>query len=145
MKKVLVFGAFDGIHAGHRFFIREAKSRGDFLTVVVARDSTILKLKGRLPSMPVQNRIMELRKEELADEIVAGDEVIGRWGAVLKSKPDVICLGYDQTELGQALRLAAREFSFPVAIVELPSYNGDKLHSRLLNNRSGQNYRDRQV
>ena len=41
MKKVLVFGTFDGLHEGHKDFLRQAKQYGDHLTVVVGRDSTV--------------------------------------------------------------------------------------------------------
>jgi len=48
-KKVLVFGTFDGLHEGHKNFFKQAREFGDFLVVVVGRDSTIVKTKGRPP------------------------------------------------------------------------------------------------
>jgi cytidyltransferase-like protein len=43
---VMVFGTFDGIHDGHRYFLNEAKKFGDKLVVAVAKDTTVKTLKG---------------------------------------------------------------------------------------------------
>jgi len=45
--KVLAFGTFDILHPGHEFYLKEAKKHGDILDVVVARDSTVEKIKGK--------------------------------------------------------------------------------------------------
>ena len=45
MKKVLVFGTYDIFHKGHEYFLKESKKKGDYLIVVVARDSTVKKIK----------------------------------------------------------------------------------------------------
>lgn len=45
MKKVLAFGTFDGFHRGHLSFLEQAKSHGNYLIVVVARDKTAEKVK----------------------------------------------------------------------------------------------------
>lgn len=37
--RVMVFGVFDGLHPGHRAFLRQARKKGDKLIVVVARDN----------------------------------------------------------------------------------------------------------
>ena len=49
MKKVIAFGSFDILHKGHEAYLKEAKSYGDYLVVVVARDENILKFKGKNP------------------------------------------------------------------------------------------------
>lgn len=48
--RVLVFGTFDPLHAGHRSLFAQAASLGSYLAVVVARDTTIESEKGRLPA-----------------------------------------------------------------------------------------------
>ena len=48
MKTVMAFGTFDLMHPGHEYFLRQAKKRGDYLIAVIARDSTVKKLKGKL-------------------------------------------------------------------------------------------------
>ena len=45
MVKVMATGTFDLLHMGHIYYLKEAKKLGDILSVVVARDSTVRKLK----------------------------------------------------------------------------------------------------
>ena len=45
--KVMVFGTFDRLHDGHRFFLREAEKLGTTLFIVVARDSMVVTHKKR--------------------------------------------------------------------------------------------------
>ena len=66
-QRVLLFGTFDDLHPGHRFVLDEARARGD-VSVVVARDGTVLKIKGRAPLQSQDDRV----------------------------QPDLILLGYDQ-------------------------------------------------
>jgi cytidyltransferase-like protein len=49
MKKVMVFGTFDGLHPGHESLFAQAREHGDWVIVVVARDRTVQEVKGRLP------------------------------------------------------------------------------------------------
>src|SRR3989344_1374579 len=102
-KTVLVFGVFDGLHDGHRSFLREARRHGERLIAVVAQDATVKYLKGRMPRKSLAERLADLTRENLADEIVAGDESINSWNIVATHLPDIICLGYDETALATAL------------------------------------------
>ncbi len=95
MKKVMAFGSFDILHEGHKHYLREAKSYGDYLLVVVARDENILKFKGRKPRNNENYRLEQVRKPELADEAVLGNKE-DVFKVLEEFKPDVICLGYDQ-------------------------------------------------
>ena len=61
-KKVLVFGTFDGIHKGHLSFLNQAKEHGDYLTVVVAKDSNVKKLKGHKPLNNEKQRKAKIKK-----------------------------------------------------------------------------------
>jgi len=49
MKKGLCWGTFDLLHRGHIEFLKDAKSRGDYLVVVVISDETVFKNKGYYP------------------------------------------------------------------------------------------------
>src|SRR3989338_2032331 len=95
MKKVIAFGSFDILHEGHKHYLKEAKSYGNYLIVVVARDENIIKFKGRKPRNDENHRLDEIKKLDFVDEAVLGhkDNIL----RVLDDfKPDVICLGYDQ-------------------------------------------------
>jgi FAD synthetase len=49
--RVIAFGVFDGLHEGHRHFLREARKLGGRLTVAVAHDEAVVMLKGRRPPL----------------------------------------------------------------------------------------------
>ena len=45
MTRVMAVGVFDLLHAGHLYYLEEAKALGDHLTVVIAHDDTVRKRK----------------------------------------------------------------------------------------------------
>jgi len=53
-KIVLVFGTFDGLHDGHRFFLTEARKLGDRLIASVATDEIVERIK-KQKSIQVDN------------------------------------------------------------------------------------------
>ena len=107
MATVMVFGTFDLFHQGHEFFLRQAKKHGDHLLVCVARDKTVVKLKGRTPVEPELKRLAKLQSLSFVDEVFMGSEG-DKYGCIERYKPDIICLGYDQTyftdNLGEELK-----------------------------------------
>jgi len=105
MKRVLAFGTFDGIHSGHRAFLREARGYGDHLTVVVAADSVVERLKGRRPKRTLSERAAAMRAEPGVDEVVDGDHEIGAWDVLERVRPDRIALGFDQELLRASLEI----------------------------------------
>lgn len=131
-KIVMVFGTFDGLHAGHRFFLRETRKYGDNLIVVVAQNTVVKELKGKLPRKPLQERLADLTMEDLANKIVTSDKHINSWNILKKYKSDIICLGYDQTALAESLKAWVRKSKLPVAIITIPPYHPSKYHSSLL-------------
>lgn len=103
MKKVMAFGTFDGLHEGHRAFLKEARACGDHLTVVVARDHIVSALKGRFPKIDFRRRCKALMQQEGVDGVVGSDPDLGSWRVLQDCKPDVIAIGYDQTRLKESL------------------------------------------
>lgn len=132
---VMVFGTFDGIHDGHRYFLNEAKKFGDKLIVTVAKDNTVKNLKGHFPDRPLPNRIRDLESENLADEVLAGDQEIGKWQIIERINPQIICIGYDQKDLEEALKKAIREKGLSCKIEIIKPFKGDLLHSSILKTR----------
>lgn len=133
MKKVMVFGVFDGVHDGHRVFFKEAKMCGDYLIAVVAQDNNVRQLKGHLPQAALAARIANLKKEDMADEIVAGDFILGTYGVVKKHRPDIIALGYDQHAFKKHLESKLKEFSWNPKVVVMNAHKPETYHSSLLN------------
>lgn len=134
MKKVLVFGTFDGLHEGHKDFFRQARKFGDHLIAVVGRDSTIVKTKGRSPKFNEQERLRAVQECGLADEARLGNENMSPYVVVKEVNPDIICLGYDQTHFTEKLTAALQEMGLGhVEIKRLTAFEPEKYKSSLLN------------
>ena len=130
---VMVFGVFDGLHPGHRVFLRQAKKYGGKLIAVVARDAAVRGLKGRLPRERERARLAKVRQAEGVSHAVFGDAGQGSYGVILRWKPDVICLGFDQSELEKDLKNRMRKGIIPRIILErLKPYHPDKFRSSLI-------------
>ena len=100
MKTVLAFGSFDILHYGHLQFLSKAKGLGDRLVVVVARDATMRRLKGREPIFDEDARLAMISALKIVDEARLGntDGADRKYDIILEVKPQVIALGYDQEE-----------------------------------------------
>jgi len=92
--KVLIAGNFDVIHPGHIYFLTEASKLGD-VTVVVARDETIKKFKGRAPIFNENERKLILENLKMVKKAILGDQK-DFFVPVLTENPDIIFLGPDQ-------------------------------------------------
>jgi FAD synthetase len=92
--KVLVFGTFDLVHPGHRFLFAEAAKRGH-LTIIVARDRNVQRIKGRFPVQDEDERMSHVRMVVPDAEVILGD-AHDFLVPVRAIDPDLIMLGYDQ-------------------------------------------------
>ncbi len=101
MKKVMVTGSFELLHPGHLSLFNQAKALGDYLVVVIARDSTIRQARGREPYLGEGDRLELVSSLKTVDFARLGNA--GNRHDVLKEeKPDVVLLGYDQ-EVNEAM------------------------------------------
>ncbi len=123
MKKVLAFGTFDILHPGHEHVLNAAKKLGDQLIVVIARDATVLKIKGRNPVFNEKTRLKNLKKLNIADKVRLGG-LGNKYQVIIDEKPDVIALGYDQKFFVDDLKNFVDKH---VKIVRLKSYK-PKIH-----------------
>ncbi len=134
MIKVLVFGTFDGLHEGHKDFFRQAKEFGDYLVVVVGRNSTIVKTKGRLPKFGENERLEAVQECGLVDQARLGNENMSPYIVVKEISPDIICLGYDQTHFVDKLEGKLREMGMGnIQIKRLNAFEPEKYKSSILN------------
>lgn len=131
MKKVLVFGSFDLIHEGHKYFFREAKKLGDKLIVVVAKDSTIREFKKHEPKFNEEERVNHIREIKIVDEVRLGYEG-DKWKIIEEIKPDIIALGYDQNSYTKGLKKGMQERGLNIKIIRLESYKPEKYKSSLM-------------
>ncbi len=94
LKVVLTGGAYDLLHTGHIKTLKEAASFGNFLLVVVAKDSTVEGRK-RKPIHSEVQRMKLLNEVKIVDLAVVGDRT-DHMAIVRETKPDIIAIGSDQ-------------------------------------------------
>ena len=104
MKKVMVFGTFDVIHPGHIHMLKEAKSYGQYLIVVVSRDQITNEVKGKKPLFTEDIRLEAVQKLQIADKVRLGNLGPDKYLAIKEEAPDIIALGYDQTAFVDKLK-----------------------------------------
>ncbi|MHA1349147.1 MAG: adenylyltransferase/cytidyltransferase family protein [Candidatus Odinarchaeia archaeon] len=125
-KVIFTAGSYDIIHIGHIATLEAAKKLGDVLTVVVARDDTIRKIKGREPVIPEEHRVILLNKIKPVDLAILGSKK--SWiDSVEKVKPDIIALGKDQKIDASELKEKLLERSLDPEIVRLNTWINDEL------------------
>jgi len=115
-KKILAFGTFDIFHKGHEFFLKEAKKYGN-LEVVVAKDSTVKKVKGAFPLNNELKRLKVIQSLDYVNKAVLGNKR-DKYAVIERLKPDVICLGYDQRSFTKDLKKVLKEKDLNIKIIK---------------------------
>jgi len=131
-KLVLASGVFDLLHLGHVRFLEEAKRQGGKdaeLLVVIARDNTVEKMKGRKPVMSEDQRRALVESLKVVDEAVLGFEDFDIGDVIEKIKPDVIALGFDQTSMEQQVREYVDKHNLNIQVFSIGKFEEDTLHS----------------
>ncbi len=129
---VLASGVFDLLHLGHVRFLEDAKMAGGKnakLIVIVARDSTVEKIKDRKPIMSEEQRCALVETLRVVDEAVLGYEGLEIGEVIEKIKPDVIALGYDQTEMEHEVKEYIDTHKMPIMVVRIGKYGENALDS----------------
>jgi len=122
MVKVMATGTFDILHLGHIYFLKEAKKLGDKLSVVVATDSTVRKLKHE-PVNTEQIRLDLIKELKIVDEAYLGHEE-DMYEIVKEIKPDIIALGYDQIHNEKTVEKELKKRDINAEIVRVSEYEG---------------------
>lgn len=99
----MVFGVFDGLHAGHRYFLTRASEKCADLIVVVTLPEITSLLKQRPTRHRYEERVRAIRSFNPDLNVVPGDETLGEWRILKKYAPEVVFLGYDQQAIAQEL------------------------------------------
>lgn len=130
-KTVLCFGTFDGLHQGHEDYFRQAREQGDHLVVVVARDTTVVDVKGDLPAMNEKERLTAIQDHVMVDDAMLGypDD---KYRIIEEIQPDVICLGYDQEAFTDTLDFELARRGLAATVVRCEPYYPDTFKSSLL-------------
>ncbi|MBO0888019.1 FAD synthase [Candidatus Bathyarchaeota archaeon] len=129
---VLATGVFDLLHLGHVRFLEESKKQGGptaRLVVVVARDTTVLKRKGRRPILPENQRRQLVSSLRAVDMALLGHESFDMLGILREVKPDIIAVGYDQGEIMRSVKALLRRQGLHIRVVQIPRFGPIGLNS----------------
>ncbi|MDE1851521.1 MAG: FAD synthase [Candidatus Micrarchaeota archaeon] len=130
-RRVLAFGSFDLLHPGHISYLANARRLGTELIVVVARDSSIRMFKGRRPLFGEGDRLRAIGSLRVVDRAILGNRLSskdGMYDIVRKLKPDVIAVGYDQTD-ASGLRKGLAKRGIKAKVVVIPGYKTGRYKS----------------
>ncbi|MCD6504049.1 FAD synthase [Candidatus Bathyarchaeota archaeon] len=131
-KTVLASGVFDLLHLGHVRFLEEAKKTGGEnarLIVIIARDSTVERLKGSRPIVPEDQRRALVEALKVVDEAILGYENMSIEKVIEKIKPDVIAVGHDQRGVEERVKKVIKELSLPIKVVRIGKFGEKELSS----------------
>ena len=131
-RRVLASGTFDLLHLGHVRYLEEAKKAGGEnaeLIVVVSRDSTVERRKGRPPVIPEDQRRALVEALKVVDRAVLGYEGMNVEKVIERVQPDVIALGYDENELEREVRRVLEEKNLNIKVVRIRKFGRDELNS----------------
>jgi len=131
-KIVLASGTFDLLHLGHVKYLEEAKKAGGKnakLVVIVARDKTVEKRKGRKPVMPEDQRKALVESLKVVDEAILGYEDFDIGKVAEKIKPDIIAVGHDQDNIENQVHKALAQKGLNIQVVKIGKFGKPELNS----------------
>jgi FAD synthetase len=123
----MCFGTFDIFHPGHVYYISEAEKLGDNLTIVIARDARVAKLKWRIPKDDETIRMQNVRYAFRDATVILGNES-DIFAPLRIYTPDILAFGYDQRVPEEEIR----ELFSGIEIVRIGGYEVEKWKSSIL-------------
>jgi len=130
--KVLASGVFDLLHYGHIRFLEEAKKLGGpdaKLVVIVATDETVMRMKGRPPVIPEDQRRAVVESLKVVDEAVLGyrDQDLDK---IMKTiKPDIVAVGHDQHDIEDEVKQLIAEKGYKARVERVGRFGPEDLNS----------------
>jgi D-beta-D-heptose 7-phosphate kinase/D-beta-D-heptose 1-phosphate adenosyltransferase len=98
-KIVLTNGCFDILHAGHVYYLQQARALGDRLIVLVNSDASVRRIKGvGRPVNPLEQRMTLLAALECVDWVTPFDADTPR-EAICRILPDILVKGGDYARI----------------------------------------------
>lgn len=129
---VLASGVFDLVHYGHVYFLQEAKKVGGEnarLIVVIARDKTVEKLKGKPPVLPEEQRRAIVAALKPVDEAILGNEEFDMVKILREIKPNLVAVGHDQKEIENEVKRVISNERLNIKIVTINKFDVPELDS----------------
>lgn len=129
--RVLVFGTFDLLHAGHENLFAQARGLAPDveLHAVIARDATVRSVKARHAVHSETERLARVGNH--VDHAHLGEHG-DRYAVIERIRPDVIALGYDQTHFVDALERELEARGLSPRIIRLEPFEPDRFKTSLL-------------
>ena len=136
MKKtvVLASGVFDLLHIGHVRYLEESKKTGREnakLVVIVAKDSTVEKRKGKRPVLPEDQRLELVKSLRVVDEAILGYEDFDINKVIDKIKPDIITVGHDQEGVERETKKTIAKRGLNIRVVRIGRFGKKEFNSSL--------------
>ncbi|WMT51041.1 MAG: adenylyltransferase/cytidyltransferase family protein [Ferroplasma sp.] len=123
MIKVMASGVFDILHLGHIHYLKESKSFGDYLVVIIASDYYAEK-HGKELIFNEKERAQMVSELRVVDEAVVGHSNDNIFQTVAEQKPDIITLGYDQKFDDSYIESECRKLGLNTKVKRVSPYNG---------------------
>ena len=124
-RTVLATGVFDILHPGHVKFLQESRRQGGpnaRLIVVIARDKTVMKRKGKRPVLPEKSRRELVAALKPVDKAILGREEADYFGILREIKPDIVCVGYDQNDIKNTVERIVKKEELPIRVVQIAHF-----------------------
>jgi FAD synthetase len=131
-KIVLASGVFDLLHMGHVKFLEAAKKAGgkySKLIVIVARDRTVEKIKGRKTIIPENQRCALINSLKVVDEAILGYETLDIAEVINKIEPELIVLGHDQKVMKKSVENYIENNDVNIKVIKIGKFGEDALDS----------------
>lgn len=128
-KKIFLAGTFDILHPGHvkLFEWIKKKFRGK-LIVAIARDENVKKMKGKKPVFSEKERKKILGSIKFVDKVILGDKN-DFFKPILREKPDIIILGYDQWAGEEEVKEKLKDMGIKAKVIRAPAFSPGKWKS----------------
>ncbi len=130
----MLFGTFDYLHAGHENIFKQARTHGEKIIVIIARDRTVKTIKGTAPDHNEKTRLKNLQATGWADQVVLGN-LKDKTRVITHHKPDIIALGYDQFAFTYNLQKLIIDQDLNASIIRLEPYKPEIYKSSIIKNK----------
>ncbi len=124
---VMCFGTFDIFHPGHHYYLSEASSLADRMTVVIARDQRVLSGKWQQPLHDEHVRLEWVSASFSDASVILGHES-DIFAPMRDLHPDLLAFGYDQ----KVPEVKIKELFPNIEIIRIGGYEVEKYKSSIL-------------
>ena len=109
--------------------------------VVVARDDTVLRRKGRKPILSETERLEMVSAFRVVDRAVLGHKHLDLIGVLREIRPSIVSVGYDQNDIKSSVKKLINHEKLGIRVVQIRKFTPSPLNSSTkLKNRIARNW-----